>query len=58
MSDLLKNYLGGRWVAGSNAGTALFDPVLGDELVRVDATGLDCAPASPSPARQRRHCVR
>ncbi len=41
MSDLLKNYLGGRWVAGSGAGTALFDPVLGDELVRVDATGLD-----------------
>jgi len=41
MSELLKNYLGGRWVAGSGAGTALFDPVLGDELVRVDATGLD-----------------
>ena len=33
MSDLLKNYLGGRWVAGSGAGTALFDPVLGDGLV-------------------------
>jgi 3,4-dehydroadipyl-CoA semialdehyde dehydrogenase len=41
MSEPLQNYLGGRWVAGSGAGTALFDPVLGDELVRVDATGLD-----------------
>jgi len=41
MSELLQNYLGGRWVAGSGAGTALFDPVLGTELARVDATGLD-----------------
>ena len=41
--ELLSNYLGGRWVAGSGAGTALFDPVLGNELVRVDATGLDLA---------------
>ncbi len=41
MSELLKNHLGGRWVAGTGAGTALFDPVLGEELVRVDATGLD-----------------
>ena len=41
MSELLKNYLGGRWVAGSGAGTALFDPVLGTEVARVDATGLD-----------------
>jgi 3,4-dehydroadipyl-CoA semialdehyde dehydrogenase len=41
MSDLLQNYLGGRWVAGSGAGTALFDPVLGTEIARVDATGLD-----------------
>lgn len=43
MSDLLHNYLGGRWVAGTGAGSALFDPVLGNELVRVDATGLDLA---------------
>ena len=38
---VLPNYLGGRWQAGTGAGTALFDPVLGTELVRVDATGLD-----------------
>ena len=41
MTELLLNHLGGRWVAGQGAGTALVDPVLGDELVRVDATGLD-----------------
>ena len=41
MSELLKNFIGGRWVAGSGAGTALFDPVLGTEVARVDATGLD-----------------
>lgn len=41
MSELLKNLLGGRWVAGTGAGTALFDPVLGTEVARVDATGLD-----------------
>ncbi|PKO44058.1 MAG: 3,4-dehydroadipyl-CoA semialdehyde dehydrogenase [Betaproteobacteria bacterium HGW-Betaproteobacteria-3] len=41
MTELLQNHLGGRWVAGSGAGTALFDPVLGHELVRVDAAGLD-----------------
>jgi len=41
MSEFLKNFLGGRWVAGTGAGTALFDPVLGEEVARVDATGLD-----------------
>lgn len=41
MTELLQNHLGGRWVAGQGAGTALLDPVLGTELVRVDATGLD-----------------
>ncbi|MFT3663956.1 3,4-dehydroadipyl-CoA semialdehyde dehydrogenase [Piscinibacter sp.] len=41
MTELLKNHLGGRWVAGTGAGTALFDPVLGTELARVDASGLD-----------------
>ncbi len=41
MSEFLKNFLGGRWVAGSGAGTALFDPVLGTEVARVDATGLE-----------------
>jgi 3,4-dehydroadipyl-CoA semialdehyde dehydrogenase len=40
-SPLLPNFLGGRWIAGTGAGSALFDPVLGSELVRVDATGLD-----------------
>ncbi|NUO86555.1 MAG: 3,4-dehydroadipyl-CoA semialdehyde dehydrogenase [Cupriavidus sp.] len=43
MTELLSNYLGGTWQRGSGAGTALFDPVLGNELVRVDATGLDLA---------------
>ncbi|WP_454724958.1 MULTISPECIES: 3,4-dehydroadipyl-CoA semialdehyde dehydrogenase [Cupriavidus] len=43
MTELLSNHLGGRWQAGSGAGTALHDPVLGHELVRVDATGLDLA---------------
>ncbi|WP_420996572.1 3,4-dehydroadipyl-CoA semialdehyde dehydrogenase [Cupriavidus sp. 30B13] len=43
MTELLSNHLGGRWQAGTGAGTALLDPVLGDELVRVDATGLDLA---------------
>ena len=41
MSERLDNYLGGRWQTGNGAGTPLFDPVLGDELVRVDATGLE-----------------
>jgi 3,4-dehydroadipyl-CoA semialdehyde dehydrogenase len=43
MTELLSNYLGGRWQPGTGAGTPLFDPVLGTELVRVDATGLDLA---------------
>lgn len=43
MTELLSNYLGGRWQAGTGAGTPLFDPVLGTELVRVDATGMDLA---------------
>lgn len=43
MSELLPSYLAGRWQHGSGKGTVLFDPVLGDELARVDATGLDLA---------------
>jgi 3,4-dehydroadipyl-CoA semialdehyde dehydrogenase len=43
MSERLLNFLGGRWVAGQGAGTALVDPVLGNELARVDAAGLDLA---------------
>jgi len=40
-SELLSNYLGGRWQPGQGAGVALVDPVLGTELARVDAAGLD-----------------
>lgn len=45
MTELLPNYVAGRWQAGSGAGTPLFDPVLGNELVRVDAGGLELAEA-------------
>ncbi len=41
MTELLSNFLDGRWTAGTGAGTPLYDPVLGTELVRVDASGLD-----------------
>lgn len=41
MTEKLDNYLNGRWQAGAGAGVALHDPVLGTELVRVDASGLD-----------------
>ena len=44
-TPLLSNFVAGRWQAGSGAGTPLFDPVTGAELVRVDATGLDLAEA-------------
>ena len=43
MADLLPNYLAGRWQSGRGDGTTLFDPVLGDALVRVSAEGLDVA---------------
>lgn len=43
MTELLSNHLAGRWQAGRGEGTPLFDPVLGDELVRVSAEGLDLA---------------
>ena len=45
MTELLSNFVAGRWQAGTGAGATLFDPVLGTELVRVDATGLDLAAA-------------
>ena len=45
MTELLANHVCGRWQTGSGAGTVLSDPVLGTELVRVDATGLDLAAA-------------
>ncbi|MEY4345575.1 MAG: hypothetical protein RL032_1407, partial [Pseudomonadota bacterium] len=41
MTELLSNYLSGTWQNGTGTGTTLVDPVLGTELVRVDATGLD-----------------
>ncbi len=41
MTTLLPNYFGGRWQTGTGAGSALHDPVSGQALVRVDATGLD-----------------
>jgi 3,4-dehydroadipyl-CoA semialdehyde dehydrogenase len=41
MTELLHNFLAGRWAPGQGPGVALVDPVLGDALVRVDATGLD-----------------
>jgi 3,4-dehydroadipyl-CoA semialdehyde dehydrogenase len=43
MSELLLNHLGGRAQAGTGPGTPLLDPVLGSELARVDAAGLDLA---------------
>ena len=43
MSELLLNHLAGRAQAGTGHGTPLVDPVLGTELARVDATGLDLA---------------
>lgn len=45
MTELLSNYVSGQWQSGKGAGTALHDPVLGTELVRVDASGLDLAAA-------------
>ena len=43
MSELLLNHFAGRAQAGTGPGTALIDPVLGTEIARVDATGLDLA---------------
>jgi 3,4-dehydroadipyl-CoA semialdehyde dehydrogenase len=43
MTQKLPNFLGGQWQIGTGAGTPLFDPVHGTELVSVDATGLDLA---------------
>ena len=41
MLATLPNFLGGRWQPGHGSGTPLVDPVLGTELVWVDAGGLD-----------------
>src|SRR5687768_434364 len=43
MAELLPNHFAGRPQTGTGPGTPLFDPVLGTELARVDATGLDLA---------------
>ena len=51
MSNLLPNCLSGRWQTGQGRGTPLVDPVLGTELVRVDAQGLD-VPAGYAYARE------
>jgi len=45
MTELLSNYVSGQWQSGNGTGTPLHDPVLGTELVRVDASGLDLAAA-------------
>ena len=58
MTELLSNYLGGMPVMGSGAGTPLFDPVLGNELVRVDATGLDLAAGFDFARRQGGQALR
>ncbi len=52
MSELLKNHVAGRWVAGEGPGTPLFDPVTGAGLVRVSSTGLDL-PAAFAFAREQ-----
>ncbi|AKT38428.1 3,4-dehydroadipyl-CoA semialdehyde dehydrogenase [Chondromyces crocatus] len=41
MSEILKNYVGGEWIAGRGDGTPLRDPVTGEELARVSSEGLD-----------------
>ena len=43
MTELLSNYISGRWQNGNGKSTTLLDPVLGEPLVRVDASGLDLA---------------
>ncbi len=40
-TPLLPNHVHGQWIDGTGTGTPLFDPVLGTELCRVDATGLN-----------------
>lgn len=52
MTEILKNHVAGTWVAGQGAGTALVDPVTGEELVRVSSAGLDL-PAAFAYARER-----
>ena len=44
-TPLLPNIVAGQAQSGQGAGTPLFDPVLGTELVRVSRDGLDVASA-------------
>lgn len=41
MAELLANYVSGQWQLGSSSGVTLLDPINAEELVKVDATGLD-----------------
>ncbi|HZU83167.1 MAG TPA: 3,4-dehydroadipyl-CoA semialdehyde dehydrogenase [Polyangiaceae bacterium] len=45
MTELLRNHLCGRWVAGTGDGTTLRDPISGAALVRVSGQGVDLASA-------------
>lgn len=45
MTELLKNFVAGKWQAGTGSGSLLKDPITGESLVRVDATDLDLAAA-------------
>jgi 3,4-dehydroadipyl-CoA semialdehyde dehydrogenase len=58
MTELLSNYVSGQWISGKGAGTALHDPVLGTELVRVDASGLDLAAAFAFARHNGGHALR
>lgn len=42
---MLANYVSGQWVVGRGRGTALTDPVTGDELAWVSTDGVDVAAA-------------
>lgn len=57
MSELLPNFVSGRWATGSGAGTPLSDPVLGDELVRVHDTEVFGPVATPMPYRDEAHAL-
>ncbi len=41
----LENYVGGNWVAGTGAGTPLYNPTTGEEVARASAEGIDLAAA-------------
>jgi 3,4-dehydroadipyl-CoA semialdehyde dehydrogenase len=41
MTERLKNYVAGRWIAGEGPGAVLTDPITGEALVSVSSDGLD-----------------